>query len=197
MSTSVAANRRAYVEEKAKNWRPLQRGVSVILPVIGGAFVGWSHAGSSGLNSLGEAFDLDLGRPGSVEVRVGRCTLQADMPDHWFKGTTDAQRRLPAAIWYVAGLPILTLLVGLKAVVRALTDPFGWRLKRLGLHLAWRLRPAKMDAKVAEWREAIEAGKAAIRLLEERWANEQAEREAALEAEVERRLALRLAGASA
>ncbi|WP_428029535.1 hypothetical protein [Ancylobacter sp.] len=175
---------------------PQRLGVSVTLPLIGGAFFDWNFYRQSAAVTWRDFFSLDLQRAGSIEIGCGRATIQADLSEpayHWPRAA-----RLAASVpWFLLGLPLLIAIVLFVALLTALTNPFRWRLKRLALRLAWKIRPEQLDTKARAWATKASDHEEMVRLYVAREAERMVAEEAALEAEVERRLAERLAAAGA
>ncbi|WP_454683507.1 hypothetical protein [Ancylobacter moscoviensis] len=204
-AVSVPANRTVSREERAAyiaaTAKPATEfGVGVFLPYIGGAFFGWNHIRTRAFANWSDVLSIQVDRWGSIEFWSGRAHIQADLPDGAYTWPNGA--RLAAHVpWLIVCLPLLLIALLARVVVKALTAPLVWRVKRLALRFAWVVVPDRMNREAALWCVEQEAYVEYMRTYEGRCAAEdaarEAKREAAFETEVERRLALRLAAAGA
>jgi len=165
----------------------------------------WIDAVMVRLPALGAAHltlkdDYHVGpEPGFVRVELGKYEIEFTMPssdDDVVISYPDKLKPFLHLPWCVLATPVLTLALGLALLRRALLGVESWRFRRPWLRLMWCFRPQEMARRVAVWEAEKLASVEARRLMDERWDAEEvarkAKREAAFEAEVERRLAARL-----
>lgn len=188
------AEQQAYINAMAPRWWFWADGIVARLPVLGSAWL-WMNE---------EEAPVRQGKTGFCFLRVGRYELEMAMPVPDDGVAISIPYRLQPIVhypWCIVGVPALLVALVPAVLSRALLGDGYWRLRRPWMRLMWRLRPQEMTRRLHAWQAKERAEAEAGRQMRERWAADdaaqQAKREAALEAEVERRLAERLMAAGA
>lgn len=185
----------AYIDAVAPRWWFWSDGIVARLPGLGSVWLFAADEPNSGIRRVDA---------GWLQVTTGSLGWEFAMPsadDGVCIAVPHALRPFLHYPWCAVGVPFLLGALLPAVLRRAALGGDDWRLRRPWLRLMWRLRPQAMTRKLLAREEKARADAAAYRRIEEEWdaaeAAREVKREAAFEAEVERRLAERLVAAGA